>query len=275
MITAPIYKDTYFKYYDVSALTYYIIADSQLTGDTIFNGKAYLLPDEESVKINISRICADYLSNELPSFVNSSYTNSDAVREFFLYDADDDTLLESYKFSYDWSYETSPQQLSPRYAVGQKVVTTVKNASNYVNTVSVFNDSSLYCGRYALIYLQPDGKWNSFLMEGLYKVSDDFNSYTTERSYDNTKAEFNKNKYVNEITTTYELNTGWFDDRESEIFAKTVLRSIKVYLQDIVNNTIIPVVITDNSVERKMYLNEKKLITYKVVVEESQNKEVR
>ena len=64
MITAPIYKDTYFKYYDVSALTYYIIADSQLTGDTIFNGKAYLLPDEESVKINISRICADYLSNE-------------------------------------------------------------------------------------------------------------------------------------------------------------------------------------------------------------------
>ena len=274
MITAPIWKDTYYKYYDVSALTYYIKVDSQTTGDTIFNGKAYFLPDEDEVRINVSEICADFLNNELPSLEDTAYTNTYAARKFYLFD-EDNNLLETYNFTYDWSYEDYPDILTPRYAYGQKVVTTVKGTTAYTNTVSTYEDYSDLCGRFAIIYLQPDGRWNSFLMEGLHKVSDDFNSYTTERSYNNTTLEFNKNRYVNEITTNYELNTGWLDDGESEVFAKTVLRSIKVYLQDIDEDRIFPVVITDTSVDRKKYLDEKKLVTYKVMVEESHNKEVR
>ena len=51
--------------------------------------------------------------------------------------------------------------------------------------------------------------------------------------------------------------------------------AIKVYLQDIDNNKIIPVIITDSNVERKRYKNEKSLISYTVTVEESHNKEIR
>lgn len=274
MIQAPIWKDTYYKYYDVSALTYYIKVDST-TGDTIFNGKAYFLPDVDEISINISSICADYLENNLSTLEDGNYSNVNAVKDFYLFDADDDSVLETYRFNYDWSYEDIPVSLTPRYCYGQKIVTTTTGATAYTNTVSTYNGSSSYCGRFALIYLQPSGRWNSFLMEGLYKINDGFNSYTTDRSYNNTTIQFNKNKYINEITTTYELNTGWLNDEESELFAKNVLRSIKVYLQDIDRNKIVPVVIVENDVERKKYINEKKLISYTIRVEESQNKEIR
>lgn len=272
MITSSIWKDVYYTA-ATSSLTYYIKVDST-TGNTIFNGKAYAMPNSASVKVNISRNCADYLSNELSSLTNGTYVNPLAARYFYLYDSSN-TLLETYLFSYDWSFENNPASLTPRYAVGQKVVTTTKGTTAYTNTISTYNDSSLYCGKYALIYLEPSGKWNSFVMEGTYKIKDKFTSYNTERNYSNQTQEFGKNKYINEVSTTYELNTGWLNDTESSLFAKNVLRSIKVYLQDIDGNSIIPVVITDSDVERKMYRNEKELISYKVTVEESQNKEVR
>lgn len=272
MVTSEIWKDVYYTA-STSSLTYYIKADTT-TGETIFNGKAYAMPDSNVVKVNVSKNCADFLNNELTSLSDSAYTNTLAARYFYLYDSSN-TLLETYNFSYDWSYENNPQSLSGRYAMGQKVVTTTKGTTAYTNTVSTYSDSSLYCGRYALIYLEPSGKWNSFLMEGTHRITDRFNSYTAERNYNNQTYEFGKNKYINEITTQYELNTGWLSDRESELFAKNVLRSIKVYLQDIDGNKIIPVVITDSDVERKRYKNEKQLISYSITVEESHNKEVR
>lgn len=271
MVQAPIWKDTYYTA-STTALTYYIKVDST-TGDTIFNGKAYAMPNSSGVKINISRNCADYLNNELVSFSDGSHTNTFASRNFYLYDSAS-TLLETYVFSYDWSYENNPQSITPRYATGQKVVTTTKGSASYTNTVST-QSASNYCGRFALIYLEPSGKWGSYLMEGTYSISDTFNSYTTERNYDNQTLEFGKDRHINEVSTQYELNTGWLSDSDSELFAKNILRSIKVYLQDIDNNKIIPVIITDSNVERKRYKNEKALISYSVTVEESHNKEIR
>ena len=60
MITRSIWEDTYY----VSAqnrLTYYIKTDN----DVIFAGKAYRLPTDDGVSINISSICRNYMSNDL------------------------------------------------------------------------------------------------------------------------------------------------------------------------------------------------------------------
>ncbi len=272
MVTSAIWKDTYYTTSATTALTYSIRIDAT-TGDTIFSGKAYMLPDSNTIKINISDICADYLNNDLSDLSNGAHPNSQAIRNFYLYSGN--TLLETYKFTYDWSYETSGATLTPRYAVGQKKFDTLVNSGSVTTNISTFNSSTPYCGRFALLYLQPNGTWSSFIMEGTYKVEDTFNSYTTDKSYNNQTIDFGKNKYINEITTSYELNTGWFNDSESELFAKTIFRSIKVYLQDIPKNKIVPVIITDSTVEYKKYINEKKLISYKIRVEESQNKEIR
>lgn len=273
MVNSSIWKDVYYTVTGSTSLTYYINVDST-TGDTIFYGKAYSMPGSNSIKINVSRNCADYLSNELPSLSVGTYTNPLASRYFYLYDSAN-TLLETYVFSYDWSYENSPSSLTPRYVYGQLVLSTSKGTTSYTNTISTYTSSSNYCGKYALIYLEPSGKWNSFLMEGNYKIKDKLNSFSTERTFNNQTYDFGKNKYINEIVTSYELNTGWLNDNESSLFAKNVLRSIKVYLQDIDGNKIVPVVITDTDVERKLYRNEKELISYTINVEESQNKEVR
>ena len=112
-------------------------------------------------------------------------------------------------------------------------------------------------------------------MEGTYTITDTFQSYTTERNYNNQSLEFGQERHINEVNTDYELNTGWLNDSDSELFAKNILRSIKVYLQDIDNNKIIPVIITDSNVERKRYKNEKSLVSYTVTLEESHNKEIR
>ena len=276
MVQSSIWRDIYYTATGTgyTVLSYYINVDSS-SGQTIFRGKAYALPDSNEIRVNISRNCADYLSNELYSLNNGTYTNPLASRYFYLYDSNGN-LLETYLFSYDWSYEVNPSSLtSTRYAVGQKIVETVTGTTGYTNTVSTFSGATEYCGRYALIYLEPSGKWGSYLIEGAIKITDKLNAFNTERSFNNQSIEFGKNKYVNELTTSYELNTSWLSDAESEIFAKNVVRSIKVYLQDIEKSKIIPVVITDTSVERKTYKNEKKLISYKLTVEESQNKEIR
>ena len=109
MVEQPIWKDTYYTA-STSALTYHINVDAT-TGNTIFNGKAYAMPNSSGVKVNISRNCADYLNSELASLDDGSYTNASASRTFYLLD-NSNTLLETYVFSYDWSYEDNPQSIT-------------------------------------------------------------------------------------------------------------------------------------------------------------------
>ena len=60
MIYAPIYKDTYYET-DLTTLSYTISMRSDEDEEmVIFRGKAYQMPNGNSIKLNINKICQNY-----------------------------------------------------------------------------------------------------------------------------------------------------------------------------------------------------------------------
>lgn len=274
MIIAPIWQDTEYTSSE-EVLSYYITYN----GDIIFNGRAYRKPDAVFLVINVNRICQNYLSNELPeSFIGitgyTTYQNDDAVGDFLLYDSNG-TLLETYRFSYDWSYDLTSTVGSPvnaHYAYGQFIMSTTKQSTGYTNNIRISN-STTYCGDYAIYYLDSYGCWRSFLFEGNCKKNDNYIQYEYNKSFNNMTIQFEQGRYISEINTVYELSTGWLKDEEAENFARNVVGTNVAYLHNLKTNKIFPVLVNENGVEYKQYkTNGRHLVEYTISVKESQNK---
>lgn len=129
-----------------------------------------------------------------------------------------------------------------------------------------------YCGDYALYYLNSHGGWDSFLIEGKVQKTDNITQYKYSKSFNNTTIEYESGRYISEIATKYVCYTSWLTDAQSANLAKNLLSSNKVYLHDLVNNKIIPVIIENTTIDYKKYFNERQMISYKINLVESQTK---
>ena len=278
MVKTSIWKDTFFTD-DVSKLTYKI----ELDGSVIFTGRAYGRPDEGSVRININKICENYLNQDIDRVLTgaTSQTNTEALRTFTLKD-EDDTTLETYMFLYDWSYATpwngSSRTLSNpingHYANGMlKLKTTVSSSA-----VTTYRSTGSYptlvkCADYAVYYLNAAGGWDSFLFEGSVVRKDNITSHNSSKFADNTSKEFEVERYATEISTSYAAKTGWLNDDEAAKFAANLIGSTKVYLHNLKDGTIKPLVITDNTAEYQTFkTNGRKFCQYTLNMKESQTK---
>lgn len=142
------------------------------------------------------------------------------------------------------------------------------------NTDTTFNGdvtySAGYCARYAVLYQNAYGGWDSFLIEGNVYKSGKYTQHTYAKAYDNTTLERENVNYANEITYSYNCTTGWLTDAESERLAKHLLSSPNIYLQDLVEGTLTPVAMGTTSYKFKTYQNEgKKMVNYNFVLNES------
>lgn len=284
MIKAPIWKDTYYsKQTEDGVFTYYLATNVGDTLETIFNGKAWAFPNTDTITININRICQDYLSTSLPDLrtitATTSYTQEEAYREFYLYD-ENDVLKETYRFLLDWSYEDKDfnnninmsNPINGHYCNGMFSLNTVWNKTNVVTTITPTNGE--YCGDYAIYYLNRSGGWDAFLIEGLSKKTDALEKYYINKSFNNTTIEFGKRVYHNQITTSWELHTGWLTDAQSENLAFNLLTSNQSYLHNLSTGEIIPIVVTNEEAEYKTFKNNnKKMVNYTIRVEASQFKQ--
>ena len=162
-------------------------------------------------------------------------------------------------------------------AVATRLMAVNTNNTKAVNTNNTNNDFVVcYCGQYALYYRNARGGWDTFLFEGNCKRTDNYDILKYTKSYNNTTREFGSNRYLNNITETYELSSGWLDEEESRLFAKHLLPTNRAYLHILDEDRIIPVVITTTSAEFKKYdrINPQPL-NYTITVESSQNRELR
>lgn len=158
--------------------------------------------------------------------------------------------------------------------------------STWVRDVSDLQGSTLvlksvkytvdYCGDYALYYKNRSGGYDSFLIEGNVAMSDKYDRASYAKAYYNTNPmNWGTNTYHNEITTSYTLHTGWLSDSESQILAFNLLPSNEVFLHNLTDNTIVPVIITNSEVSYKTYKsNSHKLVNYEITVEKSQKKQL-
>lgn len=273
MVISPIWKDVSYTS-STTPLKYSIYIDNM----EIFNGIAYARPNTDYVVFNINKICQNWLGSVLPDIrtYTGTYTHENAFRTFVLKDESGNTL-ETYKFLYDWSYDdyftgqtcSLNRDINGKNAYGQVMFQTNFNTSAVTTTVTRAAGNT--CGEYALYYLNRYGGWDSFLIEGNVVKKDSYEKYYTNKSFNNTSLDFERKVYNNQITTSYELITGWLTDAQSNNLAFNLLPSNAAYLHDLVKDEIKPIVITNSETEYKKYRNGKKLCNYKITVENSQS----
>lgn len=131
------------------------------------------------------------------------------------------------------------------------------------------------CPRYCMYYLNAYGGWDSFLIEGSAKETDSLSRETYSRIVDNRNPS-NRSmvNHMTEITKRISLNTSWLSDDQS-LRMHHLLNSTDVYLHDLENGLIHPVVLQNTTTEYKTFkTNGGKLVNYAFEVEFA-NKRVR
>ena len=274
-MNAPIWKDVYYTS-TADSITYSI----KVGGSTIFNGKAVKCPGASVVEVNVSLICRNFMSNELPDLRNISsgtiVTNPLALRTFTFTASDGGS--ESYTFLWDWSYSdwngSSKSMSSPingHYNGSMFILSTSTGGSTVSNHISL--GSGNYCGKMALYYQGAAGGWNSFLIEGNVKRTDKLTNHSISRRVKNTSIDFENMIYSMDVEPSYELSTGWLTDSQAANLAENLLQSPRIYAHNLETDEIFPVVITDTNVQYKTYrTNSRKPVNYVIKAKASQTK---
>ena len=162
-------------------------------------------------------------------------------------------------------------------------ITFPSGVSTYMVDAAYFDGASVYFSNnlfyrvddckidYALVYLNAYGGWDTFGFPVGKKV-EDFTQFDYNTAYDNTTLDFGKRRQISEITPKWELTSGWLTEEQAAKFAKHLISSAQVYLQDIVEGKWYAVRITDKQAEYKTNRYSKALINYTLNVEASQDR---
>lgn len=283
MVYAPIWRDTFYST-TAASLTYKIYLD----GTLIFSGRAYRMPNGDTIEININKVCQNYLEQDIDELLttsSSSQRNNNAIGDFVLKNGAG-TTLETYRFIFDWDYEhswngaaaTLSQPINGEYIDGQmKLKTTVGTGNTSTqNAVTTYRSTGDYtkkiCGDYVLYFVNQRGGWDCFAFHKGEKT-DNIIQHNYSKTFNNTTYDFENKRYISEIETLYKLSTGVLTDEQSRLFAKHLVGSNKCYLHNVTEGWIRPVVITDSSVTYKESDNTDDVICYQVTVKESQTKQ--
>lgn len=131
------------------------------------------------------------------------------------------------------------------------------------------------CAKYAIYYLNPLGGWDQLLIEGKVVKTIKLDNKTFKRNFDNNTNDFQNKHYLKNLTTSYKFTTGYLTDEQAKLMPN-LIETTNAYLCELDTNTYIPVLINNNSVDIKTYRNQgRKLFTYTINVEESQNKFIK
>jgi hypothetical protein len=137
------------------------------------------------------------------------------------------------------------------------------------------------CGQGYFLYRNRFGGWDSFLIEGnIYKKE----GYARQNytSPVNTSYGYSVDRHTDKvnITTSYEVHTGWLTDQEAERLVYHLLSSPKVYFTSFEGDhyelgDMKEVILTGSQAEYKKYRNGRKLTSYTITFDASDTKRVQ
>lgn len=265
VITSPIWKEEQ------------IIIDQTIFDYTIgdYSGRAYAAPGEDSVTIYLNDICANSLESSI-EFKEGLYIQPNYFKEF-TYTGGGQTA--NVRFYNSWAYKdiTSNKINEPiddTIADGQYILDSYINTSSsditidgltipaYKGAVNISKAIGDCTFDYCLYYCNCYGGWDSLAVKGNSTKTDNIESFNYRNKL--------KTKYLNRITANWELNTGYTCDG-SKMY--NLIESTQVYLHNLKDDTIIPVVVTDTTIKYLNYSNNgKKPYYFTINVEEAQLK---
>lgn len=123
---------------------------------------------------------------------------------------------------------------------------------------------------YVLYYANAAGGWDSLLLDGNVKQTDKIES-ELYRKKTSDQYQFDNTKYLNTITPSWTLHTGYLSDEQAKKMYN-LLESTQVYLHH-KGDAVVPVIIKNSNCEYKTYTNQgKQKFYYTIDVEASKNK---
>ena len=293
----PIWKDTVYTEKSNNWIEYHL---DDANDNVLYAGKAYPYPGNNTVEILVNDIASNFLKPmDWPT--NDGFNISEDYSKFFLLKTSTN-IIRTYIFNNDWSYKedplytnspcniVDPRQLfivsgDPRYKItyGDNTIqftnlyTYRLDLSNITipcgSKISVYKDNviikeyTVANGKdYVLYYTNSVGGWDFITVKGNTTRKDNVTSSLYERRPIRPSKEFGSIKYLNTITPSWSLNTGYINGNISELVS-----SLNVYLYDLNTKDLIPVNVTTTSAEYLNYTNNGKHFTnYTVEVEASQ-----
>ena len=284
-----IWEDAIFSTTGLSFLVYNIYnEDSEL----IYTGKAYPRPNVGTIEINVSQIVRNYLNSALPLNATSGGTLQEgqfflpkAVLGFTLAD-EKGTTIETYKFLNCWDYENMfrfmdnttlnlniNRPINDHTAIGQYTFNSTLMKTDKVRVTIDTVDNANSCGYGALYYSNALGGWDSFLIEGKMLKKNTYTKYEIDNAFRTNTLQFGHKNLNNTISESWELQTHYLSDIESDRLALHLFGSNDIYFHSFVENKIYPVVITDTSVEVKNWKNQgKKHFLHTINIKSAQDK---
>ena len=293
----PIWRDTFGTIVtDADWEDYELQEDEQ----TFYQGRAFAYPDEQDIRVNVSRVVAPYLTGY--------YKDVDFVAG--------GEVLASYTFVRDYSYDPSKdytQNLVLNAPINGKVPSgvllsasmwgagnggslvvedesgslVVNNAlvkglntgnwvSGSVGKVYTIGDESYRvvdaCRGALLKYVNAYGAVDFFLVEGVAKKSDKITRATYEKDAAALSSDYEGKDYQNEMVAEWTGTTGWLTDEQS-LRMKHLVESVEVYMIDTATGLEIPVQMTDNNLQHKTFdTNGRRMVNYSLAWKESQKK---
>ena len=293
----PIWKDTVYVEKSNNWIEYHL---DDANNNVLYAGKAYPYPSNNTVEILVNDIASNFLKPmDWPT--NDGFNESEDYSKLFLLKTSTN-IIRTYIFNNDWSYKedplytnspcsiVDPRQLfivsgDPRYKItyGDNTIqftnlyTYRLDLSNITipcgSKISVYKDNviikeyTVANGKdYVLYYTNSVGGWDFITVKGNTTRKDNVTSSLYERRPMRPSKEFGSIKYLNTITPSWSLNTGYINGNISELVS-----SLNVYLYDLNTKDLIPVNVTTTSAEYLNYTNNGKHFTnYTVEVEASQ-----
>jgi hypothetical protein len=293
----PIWRDTFGTIVsDADWEDYELQEDEQ----TFYQGRAFAYPDEQNIRVNVSRVVAPYLTGY---FKDVDFVAGGEV-------------LASYTFVRDYSYDPTKdytQNLVLNAPINGRVPSgvllsasmwgagnggslvvedesgslVVNNAlvkglntgswvSGGVGKVYAIGDESYRvvdaCRGALLKYVNAYGAVDFFLVEGVAKKSDKITRATYEKDAAALSSDYEGKDYQNEMVAEWTGTTGWLTDEQS-IRMKHLVESVEVYMIDKQTGLEVPVQMTDNQLQHKTFdTNGRKMVNYSLAWKESQKK---
>ena len=293
----PIWKDTVYVEKSNNWIEYHL---DDANNNVLYAGKAYPYPSNNTVEILVNDIASNFLKPmDWPT--NDGFNESEDYSKLLLLKTSTN-IIRTYIFNNDWSYKEDPLYTnSPCSIVDPRQLFIVSGDSRYKitygdNTIQFTNlytyrldlsNITIPCGSkisvykdnviikeytvangkdYVLYYTNSVGGWDFITVKGNTTRKDNVTSSLYERRPIRPSKEFGSIKYLNTITPSWSLNTGYINGNISELVS-----SLNVYLYDLNTKDLIPVNVTTTSAEYLNYTNNGKHFTnYTVEVEASQ-----
>ena len=167
------------------------------------------------------------------------------------------------EFTIAYSYDFFVYRTGEELDEGSMTKLTINGTPYYVTNT---------CYRYAIYWQNELGGYDYMLFAGKEMQTDNLSRLSYKKNYISQSLDFHEKDYLTTIGETWSLNTSWLTDAQGANLI-SLFASNKVYLHDLETQKILPVNVTNSSLEHKTYKNQgRKLCSYVLEVKASQPK---